>query len=179
MVQAYEALWDDISKQFLTQSSPLVLSNATSTIHYLLSTTTLANTNSAKILELEDELALALRDAVAGRDEIEVASFTEDEVHALGAIVSRLSALFGLRDMTGWMEEDEAGKQTPAWDIVSALIERGRLGIKEEELVSIILPMIYLHLTCGLHGFMDLVIGKVHPDSDYAPHLAGPHTFHG
>ena len=65
-----------------------------------------------------------------------MASFTEDEVLALGAIVSRLLALFSLRDMTGWMEEDEAGKQTPAWDIISALIERGRLGVKEEELVS-------------------------------------------
>lgn len=86
-------------------------------------------------------MAIALRDAVGGRDELEVASFTEDEVHALGAIVSRLVALFGLRDMSGWVEEDEGGKQTPAWDIISALAERGRLGVKEEEMVGTILPI--------------------------------------
>jgi len=33
--------------------------------------TSLPNTNSTKILELEDELSSSLGDAVAGRDEIE------------------------------------------------------------------------------------------------------------
>jgi hypothetical protein len=28
------------------------------------------------------------------------------------------------------MEEDEGGKQSGAWDIVNALVERGRLGYK-------------------------------------------------
>lgn len=99
--------------------------------------TSLSNTNSTKILELEDELSSALRDAVAAAagDEIEVASFTEDEVLSLGALCSRLNVLVGIRDMTAWMEENEGGKQSSAWDIVSAIAERGRLGYKEEELV--------------------------------------------
>lgn len=97
--------------------------------------TSLSNTNSTKILELEDELSTALRDTVAGRDEIEVASFSEDEVLALTAICSRLAVLAGTRNMTAWIEENEGGKQSSAWDIISALVERGRLGYKEEEKV--------------------------------------------
>ncbi len=97
--------------------------------------TSLSNTNNTKILELEDKLAMSLRDAVAGRDELEIASFTEDEVLRLGAICARLSVLAGARDMSVWMEEDEGGKQSGAWDIVSALLDRGRLGYKEEETV--------------------------------------------
>ena len=73
---------------------------------------------------------------MAGRDEIEVASFTEDELLALGAICARLAALAGTRDMTSWMEEDEGGKQSHAWDIMMAIAERGRLGYREEEQVN-------------------------------------------
>ena len=99
--------------------------------------TSLTNTNSTKILELEDELATQLRDAVASREEIEVASFSEDEVLALGAVCARICALAGSRDICAWMEEDEGGKQSSAWEIISALVERSRLGYKEEERVSV------------------------------------------
>jgi cohesin complex subunit SA-1/2 len=104
-------------------------------IRYLMDAKSLSNTNNTKVLELEDKLATSLRDAVAGRDELEIASFTEDEVLRLGAICARLSMLAGGRDMSVWMEEDEGGKQSSAWDIVSALLDRGRLGYREEETV--------------------------------------------
>ena len=98
--------------------------------------TSLSNTNSTKILELEDELASSLRDVVAGRDELEVTTFSnDDEVLSLSAICSRLCALAGMRDLTAWMTEDEGGKQSSAWTIVCALAERGRLGYREEEMV--------------------------------------------
>lgn len=101
-----------------------------------MNTTSLSNTNSTKILELEDELSSTLRDTVAGREEIEVASFTEDEVISLAALSMRLRVLAGTRDMTGWIEEDEGGKQSSAWDIMNAIVERGRLGYKDEEVVG-------------------------------------------
>lgn len=137
--QAYANLWEDITKQFLAHSSPIVLTNAVGTIRYMMDATSLSNTNSTKILELEDELSTSLRDAIAGREEIEIASFSEDEVLSLGSICARLAALVGIRDMTAWMEEDEGGKQSSAWDIISAIAERGRLGYREEELVSCLL----------------------------------------
>ena len=107
-----------------------------STIGYLVEATSLSNTNSTKILEIEDELSSVLRDAVAGRDEIEVASFTEDEVLLLSGLCTRLAVLSGTRSMVDWIEEDEGGKQSSAWDILNAIIERGRLGYKEEATVS-------------------------------------------
>jgi cohesin complex subunit SA-1/2 len=136
MMANYASLWDDITKQFLAHSEPGVLRAAIGALKHLLGATSLSNQNNGKMLELEDELSSALRDAVAGREEIEVAGFDEDEVIALGALCARLSELCGTRDMSAWMEEDEGGKQSSAWDIVSALVERGRLGYKEEAFVS-------------------------------------------
>ena len=89
-----------------------------------------------------------MRDTLKGRDELELASFSEDDVLALTATCARIATLAGTRDVTNWMEEDEGGKQSSAWDIVSALAERGRLGYKEEEAVS---PTpVYLELTLTL-----------------------------
>lgn len=68
---------------------------------------------------------------------MEVASFSDDEAHVFGAICARICALAGSRDLTAWMEEEEEGKQSSAWDIICALAERGRLGYKEEEVVRI------------------------------------------
>lgn len=133
MMTAYANLWDDITKQFLSHSAQTVLASAVSCITHLLSCPSLSNTNSTKILELEDELAAQLRDAVGGREEIEVAGFNEDEVLALGAVCARVCALIGTRDLCGWMEESEGGKQSCVWDIIAALVERGRLGYREEE----------------------------------------------
>jgi cohesin complex subunit SA-1/2 len=109
-----------------------VLNHAVDTIRHLLGAVSLANTNSQKILELEDELSSALRDAIGGRDELEAATFSDDEVHALSAIAMRVGMLFEFRDLSAWMEEDEGGKQSNAWDILAALAERGALGYKEE-----------------------------------------------
>lgn len=125
----------------MSHSSLAVLKHSCVAICHFLSATSLSNTNSTKILELEDELSSSLRDAVAGRDEIEVASFTEDEVLSLSAICARLAILAGARDMTSWMQEDEGGKQSNAWDIIMAIAERGRLGYKEEEQVNIIFAL--------------------------------------
>lgn len=119
-------------KQFLSHSSQLVLTNCITAIRHLMSATSLSNTNSTKILELEDELATSLRDVVGGRDELEVSTFSDDEVLSLSAICARISSLAGIRDLTAWMNEDEGGKQSSAWTIICALAERGRLGYKEE-----------------------------------------------
>jgi cohesin complex subunit SA-1/2 len=108
-------------------------------IRYFMDATSLSNANSTKILELEDELSTQLHDLIAGREDIEATKFSEDEVLALSAWCMRLSVLVGARNMTAWIEEDEGGKQSSAWDIVSALVERGRLGYKEEETVHVLL----------------------------------------
>ncbi|KAF7319423.1 SCD domain-containing protein [Mycena chlorophos] len=147
MITAYESLWDDITKQFFAQSDPIVLSVAAQAIMYLFSATSLSNTNSKKILELEDELASTLRDVVSGRDEIDIAGFDEDEMIRLGAICMRISLLCGRRDLSAWIEEDEGGKQSSAWDIISALADRGKLGYKDEAfMITQALQILSTHL---------------------------------
>ncbi|KAG8707915.1 hypothetical protein FRC09_001541 [Ceratobasidium sp. 395] len=132
---AYEQLWNDVTKQFMSHSSPTVLRHAVATIQHLSQTTSLANTNATKIIELEDELATSVRELLAGREELDIVTFTEDEVHSLSAFVLRLHTLYGVRDMTNWMEEDEGGKVARLVDVLGALTERGRLGYKEEEMM--------------------------------------------
>ncbi|KXN89772.1 Cohesin subunit psc3 [Leucoagaricus sp. SymC.cos] len=165
MISAYNALWDDIIKQFMSHTSVTVLSHAITTIKFLMDATSLSNANSTKILELEDELATALRDTIAGRDEIEVATLKEDEVLALGGHCSRVGVLFGIRNLTAWMEEDESGKQSCAWDIVCAVVERGRLGYKEEEgMVEQALHVLTLHV---IWKSKDLT--RVQPGKEFTP----------
>lgn len=135
--QAYSNLWDDVTKQFMSHSAPVVLSGSVATIRHMMDATSLSNMNSMKILELEEELSTTLRDTIKGRDELDIATFSEDEITALGATCARLATLAGTRDMTSWMEEDEGGKQSSAWDIISALAERGKLGYREEGTVRI------------------------------------------
>jgi cohesin complex subunit SA-1/2 len=103
----------------------------------MLGTATLANTNSSKVLELEDGLASALRDVVSGRDELDATTFSSDEVESIAATLFRVARLYERRDLTSWVDDDDGGKQTSAWDIISPLMERGRLGRKEEQKVRI------------------------------------------
>ncbi|EPQ51870.1 hypothetical protein GLOTRDRAFT_140817 [Gloeophyllum trabeum ATCC 11539] len=153
MIAAYSSLWDDVTKQFLSHSSPTVLSPAVATIRHLLDGTSLSNTNNTKVLELEDELSSSLREIVGGREELEVASFSEDEVLSLAATCSRLASFAGMRNMTAWMEEDESGKQSSAWDIINALVDRGRLGYKEEEaMIEQAIQILTLHIVWKAKG---------------------------
>ncbi|CAE6491000.1 unnamed protein product [Rhizoctonia solani] len=133
---AYEQLWNDVTKQFFSHSSPTVLQHAVSVIQQFTQTTSLANTNALKILELEDELATSVRQLLGGREELDIVTFTEDEVHSLSAFVLRLHTLYGVRDMTAWLEEDDGGKVSRLVDVLGALSERGRLGYKEEEMMT-------------------------------------------
>jgi len=148
VISAYETLWDDVTKQFLSHTSPIVLDHCIYAIRHLIHATSLSNTNTTKILELEDELGSSLRDAVAGKDDVEVAAFSEDEMRVLAAIMARYQFLTEIRDMSAWMEENDGGKRSSSWDIITALSERGRLGYKEEELVIISTRLIiYFNLT--------------------------------
>lgn len=149
ILQAYTSLWSDVAKQFLTHTSSYVIIAATKTIiSHLLANTAMSNVNSAQILELEDELANSLRDAVAGpplpssdpmnpssapiaRD-IEICHLTEDEILTLTAVITRLRSLVQRRDLTGWMEESEGGKHSSVFDIISAISERARLSVGGE-----------------------------------------------
>ena len=136
MIGAYESLWDDVTKQFMHYSSPLVVRRAVATIKHMLETPALANANAKKILELEEELGTALRDAVGAR-QIDTATLQEEEAKGIEGVALRVACLSSTRDMMAWMEDDEGGKQSRALDIFLALLERAKLGHEAEDKVRI------------------------------------------
>jgi len=78
--QAYASLWDDITKQLLSYSAKCVLTSAVACITHFLSCPSLSNTNSTKILELEDELAAQLATLSVGARRLNVQETFASEV---------------------------------------------------------------------------------------------------
>jgi len=97
--------------------------------------TSLSNTNHKKMAELEEELSTSLREIIGGREELGIATFPEDESLALGHICARFAVLAKVRNLVPCLEEDEGGMQSSAYDILTALADRGKLGYREEETV--------------------------------------------
>lgn len=135
MFQAYEGLWDDVTKQFLKHTDVRVIDQAVKTIRFFLASSTLGNTNSVKIAELEDRLVTSMRKAVDGKD-VESSAFEEDELLALRGWVARIEKLYGVKDISTSLDDTDDGKHSSAWEIVDSLVERGRLGYKDEMAVS-------------------------------------------
>lgn len=131
---AYEALWDDVTKQFLHHTDPIVLTAAIQAINALSANTSMDTINSTKIAELEESLFASLRDAINGED-VGGMSIDEDQLGAIEAIFLRLSLLARSRDITTVMSDEEGG-QSSGWTIVSAFAGRGGLGFKEEAKVG-------------------------------------------
>ncbi|KAG8948182.1 hypothetical protein FRC04_009981 [Tulasnella sp. 424] len=110
--KAYETLWDEVIKHFLSHSSPIVIRNANITVSRLLTTSSMFGENEAKMAQLEEELSTSLRGVVAERDDLDAAFLEDDEVHALSGFALRVKSMFRVRDLSGWMDNDEDGKQS-------------------------------------------------------------------
>jgi hypothetical protein len=133
-IQAYESLWDDITKQFLQHTDETVLTSAIQAINELTLNTALANSNTTKLIELTESLFTSLRDAINGQD-VATMSIDEEEIASLEAILFRLTLLGKSRDITEVMEDEEGG-QSSGWEIVCAFAERGELPYRDEAKVS-------------------------------------------
>jgi cohesin complex subunit SA-1/2 len=154
---AYEALWDEISDQFLRHVEPALLANAVAAISRLVQTDTLANVNATKLTALHENLTAALREPVQGRD-VEAAAFDENEIHLLMACTRRMRHLARVTDMSAAIEDDEKGSQTSAWNIVLGLASRGRLGYPDESQVSDAKTDCLSWLTC-VHQLIENSLG--------------------
>ncbi|KAL8292902.1 hypothetical protein RQP46_000596 [Phenoliferia psychrophenolica] len=130
MVTAHEGLWDDVTKQFNKHADVRVIDQAVQTISTMNAAKTLGQTNTAKMGELEDTLVSALRECVSGKD-VESAAFEEDELLVLTSAVLRISRLYASYDLSKSINDAEDGKSR-AWDVIDSLVERGRLGYKDE-----------------------------------------------
>jgi cohesin complex subunit SA-1/2 len=132
--QAYDSLWDDITKQFLQHTDRTVLTAAIQAINELTLNTSLAQNNTTKLNELTESLFTSLRDAINGQD-VSSMSIDDEEVASIEAILFRLTLLAKSRDITEVMEDEEGG-QSSGWEIVCAFAERGELPYKDEAKVS-------------------------------------------
>ncbi|ORY35894.1 hypothetical protein BCR39DRAFT_512886 [Naematelia encephala] len=145
MGAAYDKLWDDISAQFLKQTDQIVLTAAIRAINYLATNQAMATANSAKMVELQDNLFASLRDAIGG-EEVSTMTLDEDQLAQLEAVLLRMVLLARSRDLTEVMEDDD--QQSSGWDIVCTFAERGEVGYKEEaKMVEYAILLIFLHMT--------------------------------
>jgi hypothetical protein len=135
--QAYESLWDDLTKIFLKNSSPDVLGPTITALTHLLSTEALSNANTRKIAELDEALLASLRSAVSERD-VETAAFEEEDIDSLTGNCMRIGLLFSWRNLCEAMDETDGGKQMSGWAIMLALAARGSVGYREEGKVRIV-----------------------------------------
>ncbi|GAA5932633.1 cohesin subunit IRR1 [Sporobolomyces koalae] len=149
-VAAYDTLWQDIKKQFLTQTDSDVLDQAVQTISHCLGAAELSTENQGRFAELEEALLIALRDCVADKD-IESADFQEDELQNLTACVARLEKLGRVKNFAT-LEDTDGEKQTSALEILDLIVNRGRLGYKEEaRMIEHALSVLGLHLSWQLY----------------------------
>lgn len=132
-VSAFEALWDDVTKQFLKHTQANLLDEAARTLVHFFAAQNLSATNTAKLGELEESLVATLRETAG--DDVEGASYGEDELHALTACVARLEKLARVRNISASLEDTDGGKAKTALDILEEIVNRGRLGYKEEAAV--------------------------------------------
>lgn len=112
-----------------------VMDQAVKTVRVLLGTDSLRNTNTNKMMELEETVVEALRTVVAGKD-VETSTFDDDELFALGANVARIDKIYTTHDVSLSLDDTDEGEQSSAWEIVDSLSARGRLGYKDESKVS-------------------------------------------
>lgn len=131
---AYEALWTDVSNQFLKHADPAVLQAAIRTINKLVENSTMESTNTPKLAELEEGIFASLRDAVNGEDVFSM-QLDEDTTALTEAILLRVSLLARSRDLTSAMMDEEGG-QSSGWAIIAEFAKRGGLGFKHESKVS-------------------------------------------
>ncbi|ORX41194.1 STAG domain-domain-containing protein [Kockovaella imperatae] len=142
---AYESLWDDVIKQFLQHTDEDVLKNAAAAIDHLASEDSTANTNSTKLVELEDNLFASLRETING-EEVFSMTLEDDQLITLQAILLRIKLLQKTVDISDAFESEEGG-QSSVWEIVLAFAERGEVGYKAESmLVEQAIRVILFHI---------------------------------
>jgi cohesin complex subunit SA-1/2 len=131
---AYEALWSDVTSQFLKHTDANVLQAATRAINKLVDNSTMESTNTPKLAELEEAVFASLRDSVNGEDVFSM-QLDDDAAVEVEAVLMRVSLLGRSRDIS-WAMLDEEGGQSSGWAIISEFAKRGGLGFKHESKVS-------------------------------------------
>lgn len=132
--KAYEALWDDLIKQFLLHASPATIQHAVQAIDSMMAAGSLSNTNKAKFSELEEKLLHSIRSDLVDKD-VESAAFEDEELATLSASLVRLEVLLGHQDLSSSLSETDDGTKESLVDMLLAVAERGKFGFQPENKV--------------------------------------------
>jgi cohesin complex subunit SA-1/2 len=135
-VTAYEQLWDDITRQFVSHSDVILLEKAMEAISVLRVTQALSATNSEKESALEAAVIEPLRQLLDGIDANNATPLDEDIIQKLTAWLTRLCLILKNWDVTPALIEVGPGNAPTVLEAVNQLVERGQMGFQEEEKVS-------------------------------------------
>lgn len=129
-----DALWSELHALLLRHKDPALLAKAAAGMERISTATSGAGVTGAtdRMATLAEELIQHLRDAAAERD-LETATLNDNDIYALQSTCARLQAVMGTHRGTDFFNAE--ADATPAWDILHALVSRGRLGYEEEALL--------------------------------------------
>lgn len=134
-INAYEALWDDVSKQFLASTDALLLERSMATIMYFKGTEELSRTNAEKTAELQNAVVVPLFEASKTVD-VETAGLDDETRGKIGNALGRLVLLGKNWDVSKMLDEKADENQQSVLSAVTSVSERGSLGYREDEKVS-------------------------------------------
>lgn len=127
-----DALWSELRALLMRLNEPALLAKAAAGMQRVSSATASGATD--RMTALAEELIQQLRDTAAERD-METATLNENDIYTLQTACARLQAVLAAHPAPDFFGSE--GDATPAWDILYAVVSRGRLGYDEEaKLVS-------------------------------------------
>jgi hypothetical protein len=140
-LQAYEAMWNDVTRQYLRHTDRVVLREVIALVRRMNSTTALDATNQTKFEELKESLSVALQEALSDKD-LAMDSLEDEELQNIESGLLRVQTLMtqynvdSLFASTG--DADQEDDKVDLFDVLLALASRGKLGYRTEVKVSVI-----------------------------------------
>ena len=140
-LQAYEAMWNDVTRQFLRHTDRVVLREVVALVRRMNSTTALDATNQTKFEELKESLSVALQEALSDKD-LAMDSLEDEELQNIESGLLRVQTLMtqynvdSLFASTG--DADQEDDKIDLFDVLLALAARGKLGYRTEVKVGVI-----------------------------------------
>jgi cohesin complex subunit SA-1/2 len=138
-MQAYEAMWDDVTRQFLRHTDDLVLREVVGLIRRMNSTTALDATNQTKFENLKESLSVTLQEALFGKD-LAMDSLEDEELQNIESGLLRvrtLMAQYNVDSLFSPGESEQDDDKIDLFDVLLALASRGKLGYRSEVKVSV------------------------------------------
>jgi cohesin complex subunit SA-1/2 len=135
-VTAYEQLWDDIIKQFVSHSDIDTLERAMEAFQALRGTQALSATNTEKTAQLESGVVTPLRQLLESIDANNATPLQDETVQKLVTWLARLSLLLKNWDVTALLLAVPADNGLSILEAIAQVVDRGQMGFLEEEKVG-------------------------------------------